>query len=149
MEDYVVNSAYIISMLAMGVRAVLPFRIMLLVTQALFLWWGSLIGLHSTVIWNSLFMLINSAVIARIIWERRVVVVPEDLRDIHEKVFPGLGSRDFLFFMEMGNPHRAQDKTLVTQGDMPQALKLVLDGSARVIRDGQHIADIGRGSFVA
>lgn len=149
MEDWAINAAYVVSTLALAVRDVLRLRVLLLAAQALFLWWGLLIDHLPTLVWNALFMAINAIMIGRILWERRPIAVPEALRDIHEQVFAGMPARDFLLLWEMGDPAVADRSKLVAQGETPEALKLILSGTARVTRDGRHLADIGRGGFVA
>lgn len=149
MEDWTINAAYVVSTLALAVRDVLRLRILLLVAQAMFLWWGLLIEHLPTLIWNALFMAINAVMIGRILWERRPVEIPETLRDIHQRVFRGMPPRDFLLLWELGEHGTASDSRLVAQGETPEALKMVIHGTARVSRDGKHIADIERGGFVA
>lgn len=149
MEDWVINAAYAVSLLALGVRDVLPLRALLLAGQALFLAWGVLIENTPTVAWNAAFMTINAVMIARVAWERRPLEIPAALRDLYDEIFSPMSARDFLLLWEMGDPHRAENEPLVRQGATPDALKLILAGTARVQRDGRHVADIGRGGFVA
>lgn len=149
MDDLVINSAYLLSMIALAIGDVLRLRVLLLGGQALFLWWGILIANGPTMVWNSAFLLINAVMIARIIWERRPVAVPKEFMDIYQRVFAGMRPRDFLMLWELGDPHRRDQATLVTQGEVPSELQLVVSGSARVVRDGDHIANIQRGGFVA
>ena len=149
LDDVVINGAYVMSVLALAVRDVLRLRLLLLVAQVCFLWWGALLEHLPTMLWNGLFIVINAAVIARILWERRPLEVPEGARDLHERLFPGMSARDFLFFWELGNPHRLACGTLVRRGEHPEALTLILDGRAQVLRDGTQLAELARGDFVA
>ena len=137
MEDSVINAAYVVSVLAMAVRDVLRLRFFLFGAQVLFLWWGTLIANTPTIVWNAVCLVINAVMIGRILWERRPIAVPDDLRDLFDEVFVGMRPRDFLLLWELGDPHRRSNTTLVRQGEAPGELQLVLSGQARVERDGE------------
>ncbi|MEM9301601.1 MAG: cyclic nucleotide-binding domain-containing protein [Pseudomonadota bacterium] len=149
MDDYVINGAYVISVMAMAVRDVLRLRVLLFFGQIMFLCWGALIDNLPTVIWNTVFLVINAGMIGRILWERRPIAIPAEMRDLFDTVFAGMKPRDFLLLWELGDPHRRQNRTLVSLGETPAELQLVLDGYAHVVKDGEEIARIGRGGFVA
>lgn len=149
MDDYVINAAYVISTLALAVRDVLRLRVLLLGAQLCFLVWGILIGHTPTQLWNGLFLLINAAMVGRLLWERRPIELPEELHDIYRETFQSMAPRDFLTFWEMGDPHQVEDVQLVEQGQTPDGLQMVLAGTAEVHRGGRHVADITRGTFVA
>ena len=102
-----------------------------------------------TQLWNGLFLLINAIMIGRILWERRPIAISPELADIYEATFRSMTPRDFLAFWEMGIPCRVEDEQLVEQGRMPDGLQLVLEGVAEVHREGKHVANIERGTFVA
>ena len=149
MDDLVINCAYVFSMVALAVRDVLRLRVLLLGGQLLFLWWGVLIDNGPTMAWNTSFLVINAAMIARIAWERRPIAIPDEFMDIYQRVFSSMQPRDFLMLWELGDPHQHSNATLVAQGERPSELQLVVSGTAQVYRDGRHVADIERGGFVS
>ncbi|HSG89604.1 MAG TPA: cyclic nucleotide-binding domain-containing protein [Pseudomonadales bacterium] len=149
MDLIAINAAYALSALALALRGVLRLRIVLLAAQGTFLTWGILVDALPAIAWNSLFMLINTAMIARILWERRAVEIPAAIRDLHGALFPALSPREFLLLWEMGNPRRLTDAALVAEGEMPSAVSLLLDGQAQVRRGGKPLARMGRGEFIA
>lgn len=149
MDLIAINAAYALSAAALAVRGVLRLRLLLFAAQLCFISWGLIVEALPAMIWNSLFLLINGAVILRMLWERRAIQVPEAIRDLHEGLFPALSPREFLTLWELGNPHRKQDATLVARGETPQAVTLLIDGVARVVRDGREVAQLRRGDFIA
>lgn len=148
-EDLIINAAYVVSMAALAVRDVLRLRVFLLGAQALFLLWGVALWHYPTMGWNAAFLAINAFAIVRIFRERKPVELPAAFRDVHERLFSSMGNREFLLFWELGNPHRQTAGPLVRQGERPDALKLLLEGEARVERDGDVVATLSRGDFVA
>ena len=148
-EDLIINAAYVVSMAALAVRDVLRLRMFLLGAQGLFLLWGIALWHYPTMGWNAAFLAINALAIVRILRERRPIELPAAFRDVHQRLFPSMGNREFLLFWELGNPHRQTAGPLVRQGERPDVLKLLLEGEARVERDGDVVATLGRGDFVA
>lgn len=77
-------------------------RILLTVTAAGFVVWGSMIDNGSVIFWNSLFAAISIFAIVRLIHERRSIELNEELAKIKSHLLPTVSNRDFLTFWGLG-----------------------------------------------
>jgi CRP-like cAMP-binding protein len=143
------NLGYGLNFLALVVKDVLWLRGMLLPAQVSFLFWGATQNYVWTVVWNVLFVGINTVQIVRIIRERRPIELPAELEDLHRSVFSVMKPREFLLFWETGNLTEVADRPFVREGKYPDALLFLVSGEAKVMKEGTTIARLGRGSFVA
>jgi CRP-like cAMP-binding protein len=141
------NLGYLLNFLALTVKDVLWLRSVLLPAQLSFLAWGVSVGNVAPVVWNIVFLSINTVQIARIVRERRPIELPADLADLHEKVFHAMRRREFLLFWETGTVSQVVDAPLVREGETLEALYFIVSGTARVVKDGRTLATLSRGSF--
>lgn len=145
----VMNVAYVLNFFALAVRDVLWLRVVLLPAQLSWLTWGSLTGNVATVGWNTVFISINVFQVIKILRERRPIALPSELADLHERVFPEMKPREFLLFWETGRLTDVRGERLIEEGHRPTELLLVVDGEARVVKDGRELARLKRGQFAA
>jgi len=126
---------------------VLWLRAVLLSAQSVLAVYAWSVGLGAMVAWNTLFVCINAAWVARLLHERRAVAIPEVLRALHAGPFAAMSAQEFLRFWRLGVEVGGQNAALTTEGDYPSALWLVVRGHAEVSRGGRRVAALHDGQF--
>ncbi|MFC2088035.1 cyclic nucleotide-binding domain-containing protein [Calditrichota bacterium] len=149
MENIAVNLGYILMLAAFVVHDILWLRVILISAQLSLVSFGLMTGTMPVVFWNTLFVLINSIQVTRLIRERRPIELPSDMIDLYEKYFKVMRRREFLYFWNMGTIHKVTDTLLIKQGEHQKDIALILSGLVEIVKDGKHITDLTRGSFIA
>ena len=96
-----------------------------------------------------MFVLVNIIQIIIIYRERKQLEIPEEVQDIYESIFHINTNRQFLYFWDQGKIGFVENKTIIKAGDIQKDLMLVLNGTAKVMRDKDVIAKLKRGQFIA
>ena len=105
--------------------------------------------LLAPVAWNVLFTGINAVQIARLLYERRPVVLTEDQARLYQLAFRALSDREFLRLARVGTWKRASaEERVVAQGVVLDELACVLSGRLAVKVDGWVVARLEPGRFV-
>lgn len=146
--DFFVHIGYTLMLIALLARDILWLRAVLVCAQsnlALYAWNHDLLGMT---LWNSLFVVINAVWVLRILQERRAVELPPELEAIHHAHFAAFSAKEFLRFWNAGEPRTAQGR-LVDCGTRPPDLLYLAEGAAQVAREGQAVALLPAGSFIA
>lgn len=140
--DWVLNGVYAVYVVAPLLKNELWLRILLTVTAAGFIVWGSMIDNGSVIFWNSLFAAISIFAIVRLIHERRSIELNEELAKVKSHLLPTVSNRDFLTFWGLGTV-RDTDAPLTTEGTRVDELMFILDGEASVQSGDREIARLG------
>lgn len=149
MDQLLANLGYALMLAALAARDVLWLRSLLALGQFILAGYGYLAGLTPVLFWNALFVVINVAQVLRLLNERRPIVLPRDLEDLHESVFPTMTSREFLYFWELGQRRGVINEHLIHDGEKQKDLALVTEGAVQVMKQGKILAELTRGSFIA
>ena len=141
--------SYIITLIALAIREILWLRVILTVSQC-----GHLVHSYMNLdfnkgIWIIIFILINIIQIIIIYRDRQTLSIPEEIRDLYEKIFHIKSNREFLHFWDKGILHHAHARMLIREGDTQADLMLILNGKAEVTRNGKNIATLGRSQLIA
>ena len=96
-----------------------------------------------------MFVLVNIIQIIIIYRDRQQLEIPEEVQDIYESIFHTNTNRQFLYFWDQGKIGFVENKTIIKTGDIQKDLMLVLNGTAKVMRDKDVIAKLNRGQFIA
>ncbi|MEM9692053.1 MAG: cyclic nucleotide-binding domain-containing protein [Myxococcota bacterium] len=101
-------------------------------------------------LWNSLFMAINSVQVVLIVLARRPVRLDGGQRELYELAFLRLSPRQFLTLYGLARIRRVEPgRQLVEQGSPLDELLFLLEGEVRVHREGEaNLLRIQRGRFV-
>ena len=140
-------------LLSYASKDVLTLRVVLMLATLCFLLWGS-IALAAlavdTVIWNSIFCMINLFRVTQLIWERRPIQFD---RDEHEEVYTalfgpvGIGRLQFKTLMEQGLMRSLRaGSTFIEAGNEATNLTLVYSGRMAIIsapKDGRPPEKVG------
>ena len=145
----VLNISYILVTIGLLVRDMLLLRSMITISELLIIGWALTVGNHVIAGWNAVFLVINLFQIVRLIIERMPVKLPEELKDIYLNVFNELKEREFLYFWNTGKTICVTDEFLCRENQHQDELMLILDGQVSVRKNGNEIAKLKRGSFVA
>ena len=90
LEDFFINLAYIIFLVALVVRDVLWLRVIMTIASFSFVAYALLVGSASMIAWNVLFTGINIFQIILILRERRPVELSPDLEKVQPKLINAL-----------------------------------------------------------
>lgn len=148
---YLVHFGYVLQLFALLARDVLWLRGILVAAQSVLAFYAWLRGPEFLpyVFWNVLFVAINVYWVARLLRERAAVKLPEELRATYEKHFAALAPPEFLRLWREGQRRTARDTQLIREGTRPEALYFLLEGTVSVRRNGQPVALLAPGNFLA
>ncbi len=149
MSPYFVHVGYVLTLAAFVTRDVLLLRGLLVCAQLIVTMYAWSIGALPIASWNGLFAVINTGWVVRILRERRAVVLPPDLRDLHARHFAVLTPPEFLRWWTLAERKTVRDVVLASEGVAPDALYFVLRGQVQVRQRGVVIAELPTGFFVA
>ena len=146
----ILNIGYALTFVALAIREVLWLRITLTAAQiSLFTYHYAFAQNQTAAFWTAIFVLVNSYNIVKILLDRRPKLIPKEIRDLYEGIFSNLTTREFLYFWNMGTIKSVKQNYLIHSGQHQKNLLLVLSGSARVEVNGDLIAKLERGAFIA
>mgnify|MGYP001216313375 CR=1 FL=1 len=148
-EIIIQHLGFIFTFLALSVRDMLRLRIILAIAQILAGVYQVMIGRYDVVIWNAVFTIVNFYHIVRIINERRIVFIPEEIKDIYENIFGDFTTKEFMNFWNLGNYKNSSNSLIIKEGEKQYNLLLILNGDVTVKREDQILNKLGRGKFIA
>lgn len=134
---------------ALLARDILWLRGLLVAAQSLLALYAATVGVMSIAWWNVAFVVINTVWVMRILRERRGVVLPDDLVELHQAQFAAVTPAEFLRLWHDGRRDRFRAGShLARDGQFPEALYFLLDGRVDVSRGETRIAELSAGFFV-
>ena len=133
---------------ALLARDILWLRGTMVVAQSVLALYAWRIGVASIAFWNVVFVLINSAWVAKILQERWAVTLAPELRALHDRHFFALSARPSSAMVEAGAPRDLRDTRMTAQSPLPEALYFILSGTVRVARDGTAVTHLPAGHFI-
>ena len=146
----ILNLGYGLTFIALAVREVLWLRSTLTAAQiTLFTYHFFFADNLYAAFWTTIFVLVNTYNIIKILLERRTKIIPDEIRDLYEGIFKSLSTSEFLYFWNMGNIKSVTDGYFIHSGEKQNNLLLVLSGSANVEVNKKPIATLSRGAFIA
>ncbi len=143
----ILNFSYVLIAVALILRNILWLRAAWTGGQLCMIAYGVLAGEPVIIAWNCFFLSINSFQVVRIILEQRDIHVPEELEQIHKKVFPLMSKREFLKFWNSGEVREVTDECLVRQGEPQKEIHLIMDGKVSVTKGKREVVRLGKNSF--
>ena len=144
------NFGYLLTFGALAIRDVLWLRSILISSQfCLFIFNYIFASNYYASFWMIFFILINGYMVLKIINERRIRLIPDEIRDLYEDIFKELTTSEFLYFWNMGTIKKFNNEYLIHSGEKQNSLLLILSGKASVKVNNNTIANLYRGSFIA
>mgnify|MGYP006087323359 CR=1 FL=1 len=144
------NLGYLLTFSALAIRDVLWLRVMLISAQiSLFIYNFIYATNYYASSWMILFVIINGYMVFKIFMERKIRIIPEEIRDLYDDIFKELSTNEFLYFWNMGTIKKYNNEYLIKSGEKQNTLLLILSGRASVKVKNETIANLHRGSFIA
>lgn len=144
----IMNIAYVLNLIGLAVKNILILRLLLISAQIILIYTGYVRGNWIVMFWNSVFLIINVYRAVLLLLERRPVKMPEDLADIYDSIFYHMTDREFLRFWNIGKTGESFSGKIVTAGEQPDSVYLVMQGSAKVQNETGTVATLKRGGFI-
>lgn len=151
MAPLYVHAANVCFLLAYLVRDILKLRILTFVAGLFLLVFHLVLEppAWGFVAWDLLFSAIQIVQIKRLIDERRPVALSEDERAVHRLAFRSLLPREVKRLCGSATIREiGAGDVLVTKGEEPSALTLILAGEVDVTAGGAHVATLREGQFI-
>ena len=148
-EIIIQHLGYLFTFLALSVKDMLRLRIILAIAQILSGLYQAQVGRYDVVLWNGIFTIVNVYHIIRIINERKIVLIPDEIKDIYEKIFSNFTSKEFMNFWSLGNYNNSSNSLIIKEGEKQNNLLLILNGEVTVKRGETILNKLGRGKFIA
>ena len=150
MESNIIQHlGYIFTFSALSIKDVLWLRVILATAQIILGVYQFLVQRYDVVIWNTIFTIVNMYHIVRIINERKPVQIPDAIKDIYEKIFFNLTTKEFMDYWNLGEPSIGNDSNIINEGEKQENLFLILEGRGVVTQSSNEIASLSRGDFIA
>jgi CRP-like cAMP-binding protein len=143
------NFAYLLTLCAFVARDILHLRSLLVVAQAIVIFYSWHNGVPLIASWNAVFLLINGFMVVQILRERRAVVLPDDLKPLYERHFSALSPPEFLRWWRQGERQTLSNLQLARTGERPEWLYFLLSGTVRVSRHHSPVLELPAGYFIA
>ncbi|MBN2460031.1 MAG: cyclic nucleotide-binding domain-containing protein [Candidatus Cloacimonetes bacterium] len=100
--------------------------------------------------WISLFVVINTIQIIRILHENREIKLEPELLRIYQLVFTDMTKKEFRLLWNMGKTSEVKkDELFCADGLVLNKLILITRGRARVLKSNKPVADLITGNFIA
>ncbi len=150
-EFIFVNVGFGLVFLALAIRESLWLRIILTVAYVFRLVYSFyFVGNLNISLWNVAFILVNIVMIAIILDERKIHLIPDELKDIKSTIFDALTSKEFVYLWSIGNLIEIEkNHRIIKEGIHQEKLMFILSGTAIVLRNDKVIANLSRGQFIA
>jgi len=149
MTAVLVHVGYSLMLAALVARDILWLRGLLVGAQAFIAAYAWRMGVPAIATWNVLFVCVNVVWVVRILRERRAVSLPPALQALYRSHFAALTPPEFLRWWHQARREARRDVALARAGERPDSLFFLLRGTVRVTRDGNPVADVPPGSFIA
>ena len=144
-----VNVAYLMTFTALSIKEVLWLRVILACSHSMiFINNYYYAQNYNVAVWNFIFILVNLVQVIRIYDDRKPRLIPEELKDLRNGIFSDFSSKEFLYFMKLGEKEILTDEKIMNLGEKQKSLLLILNGSASVKREGKQVATLKRGQFI-
>lgn len=144
-----INAAYLMTFTALSIKEVLWLRVVLACSHSMiFINNYYYAQNYNVAIWNFIFILVNIIQVIRIYDDRKPRMIPNDMKDLYNDLFKEFTSKEFLYFMNLGERETISNQKIISLGQHQKDLLLILNGQASVTRQEVQIADLQRGQFV-
>ena len=148
-EIIIQHLGYLFTFLALSVKDMFRLRVILAIAQVLSGLYQAQIGRYDVVIWNGVFTIVNIYHIIRIINERKIIFIPNEIKDIYENIFSDFTTKEFMNFWNLGVYKDSNNSLLIKEGEKQNNLYLVIEGQVSVKRNKKVLNTLSRGKFIA
>lgn len=145
---YFLNGYFIFVTLSLLAKEILWLRVFMIFAGISIVIYGIIADNSVVAIWNSGFLLINVVQVIRLLNERKPITLPENLEEIYNSNFNTLRRKEFLNFWNIGQIHKENNIKLCEEGKIQKEIHLILNGEVSVVKNGNEITKLSKGSFV-
>lgn len=143
--------ANVLYLASYSVHDILLLRILTIVAALLLIpfYYVQSTPLWIAIVWNLVFIAINTYWIVRLVLERRPVHLTGDEQRLRELSFPSLTPREALNLYKTGMWEDIEPGTSLVEHDRAGArFSVILFGTADVVQHGEKVEELGEGQFV-
>ncbi len=131
------------------VRDIFWLRIVMIMAACCVISYGVITSNNTVIIWNSIFLSINTFWVVRLYIERRPIPLSNDLLELYGSVFYDMSKQEFLHLWKQGIIKKAQDSLLCKEGELYNSVSCIISGTVIVIKSNSTVKELGRGKFFA
>ena len=112
-----VNVAYLMTFTALSIKEVLWLRVILACSHSMiFINNYYYAQNYNVAVWNFIFILVNLVQVIRIYDDRKPRLIPEELKDLRNGIFSDFSSKEFLYFMKLGEKEILTEEKIMNLG---------------------------------
>ncbi|MBN2017793.1 MAG: cyclic nucleotide-binding domain-containing protein [Candidatus Cloacimonetes bacterium] len=141
---------YIGTAIGYVIKEILWLRVVIIFAGLCMLARGIIIQNYIVVFWMSVFVIINTFQVIRILIEKRPVKLSDDVQDLYDDIFSDMTTKEFVLFWKMGLQKELKAGDYLCRDNIESdELIQILDGTAAVRKNGKDVAKLSRGYFIA
>jgi Popeye-like protein len=145
-----INLYYIGVAVAFLVKDILALRVIMILAGISMIIHGVLVDNNIVIFWISLFTFINTVQVIRIIYENRGIKLIKDLEELYNLIFRDMSRKEFQRLWIQGELITvAENEFIVKDGENPEKVFLIINGTASVKKSEGNLALLRRGNFIA
>ena len=148
-EIIIQHLGYLFTFLALSVKDMLRLRVILAIAQILAGLYQAQVNRYDVVLWNGIFTIVNIYHIIRIINDRKIILIPNEIKDLYENIFNDFTTKEFINFWSLGTYKNSNNELLIKEGEKQNKLYLIIDGKVTVKRNKKILNSLSRGKFIA
>jgi len=144
------NIYYLGVAIAFLVKDILTLRIIMIIAGLCMIVQGFLSENKIVIFWLSLFTIINTFQVIRILYENRGIRLIKNIEELYKKIFYDMSKREFQRLWLKGEIVTVDEKTtLCHDGNTTDKILFIINGSCVVRKHNDTIAALERGNFIA
>ena len=149
LHNILLNLYYLGVATAFLVREIFWLRIVMIMAACAVISYGVLTANTTVIIWNSIFLTINTVWVIRLYIERRPIPLDDDLKDLYRSVFLEMSQQEFLHLWKQGTIKKTENAALCQKGEVYNSVSCIVSGTVKVIKSNNTVLELGRGKFFA
>jgi len=149
LHNILLNLYYVGVAAAFLVREIFWLRIVMIFAACCVISYGVITSNTTVIIWNSIFLTINSVWVLRLYIERRPIPLDDDIRDLYHTIFSEMSKQEFLHLWKQGTIKKGENETLCKKGELYNSVSCVISGNVLVHKSDSRVLYLGRGKFFA
>jgi len=145
----VLNLAYLALLASTMTRTIVWLRSALVSAAIFFVFFGAIEHLSSMIFWNVLIGGMHLLRLTRDLAAKRAVTLSPEERATRDELFAELSDFEFHALWQMGSERTyGHGDMVVSRGDLPDTVALILDGFAHVRRQNEVVRGLRRGALI-
>ncbi len=149
-KDLVIHFAFILTAFAYFTYDILFLRALAIASSLVgIFYFGIILGRTPILLWQIVFLVINSWRIVHLLRERRSVSFSEEEQELYQTIFPRCAPVEFMKLMGVGAWKSGEPgAVLATQDEHVEELLIIYNGEVAVEKDGAEVARLKDGTWI-